>query len=275
MPLFGPPNIENLKARRNVEGLIKALGYKKDAKIRSGAAVVLGEIGDTRAIEPLIPALQDKLVVVRANAAEALGKICDTRAVEPLIAALQDNDKDVHKIAAEALGKIGSPAVEPLIAALQDSSEYVRSDAAEALERIGWQPDQDESGAYYWIVKQQWAKCVKMGAPAIEPLIAALKDFWVRNAAIEALGKIGDAAAVKPLVSLLDHEETTTRQAAARALVALYQGSKLDRQAREQILQLRAQIETRHADKHIDEEDRCNNRINQHTDHGIGVDFPL
>ncbi len=80
---------------------------------------------------------------------------------------------------------------------------------------------------------------------------------------------------MKPLVSLLSERSVPTRQAAARALVVLYQGSKLDRQAREEILQQRAQIETRHADKYHDVEDRCNNHINQHTDHGIGVDFPL
>jgi len=31
MPLFGPPNVEKLKAKRDVKGLIKALGYQKGA----------------------------------------------------------------------------------------------------------------------------------------------------------------------------------------------------------------------------------------------------
>ena len=30
MPLFGPPNVKKLKAKGNVKGLIKALGYDKD-----------------------------------------------------------------------------------------------------------------------------------------------------------------------------------------------------------------------------------------------------
>jgi hypothetical protein len=79
---------------------------------------------------------------------------------------------------------------------------------------------------------------------------------------------------VKPLVALLDEKRTATRQAAARALVALYQAGKLDERAREQILALRSRIETKHTDEHEDEWASCS-RINRHTDWGIGVDFPL
>ncbi len=55
MPLF-KPNVGKLKARRNVKGLIKALNYKKDHNVQIFAAMALGEIGDTRAVAPLIAA---------------------------------------------------------------------------------------------------------------------------------------------------------------------------------------------------------------------------
>jgi len=108
MSIFGPPNIEKMKTRRDVNGLIKALGYQKgdsfDARsIRRDAARALGELEDPRAVEPLIAALKDESFSVRKAAAEALGKIGDTRAVEPLSAALKDKDSDVRKAAAEAL----------------------------------------------------------------------------------------------------------------------------------------------------------------------------
>ena len=45
MPLFGPPNVEKLKAKGNVKGLIKALDYKKDASVRRAAAKALGKSG--------------------------------------------------------------------------------------------------------------------------------------------------------------------------------------------------------------------------------------
>ena len=103
MFLFGPPNVEKMKARRDVNGLIKALGYKKDEYVRWYTARALGEIKDPRAVEPLIAALKDTDKDVRQAAAEALGKIGDPRAVEPLIAALKDAEWHVRKAAAKAL----------------------------------------------------------------------------------------------------------------------------------------------------------------------------
>ncbi|MCC7162462.1 MAG: HEAT repeat domain-containing protein [Anaerolineae bacterium] len=52
MPLFGPPNIEKLKAKHDVNGLIKALGDQKNSDLRAKAAKALGEIHDTQAVGP-------------------------------------------------------------------------------------------------------------------------------------------------------------------------------------------------------------------------------
>ena len=55
MPLFGPPNVEKLKAKRSVDGLIKALGYKKDSEdyrhrgVRRAAAEALGYLSPKEA----------------------------------------------------------------------------------------------------------------------------------------------------------------------------------------------------------------------------------
>ena len=54
MGLFGSPNINKLKTKGNVQGLIKALNYKKNPTIRLDATIALGEIGDSLAVEPLI-----------------------------------------------------------------------------------------------------------------------------------------------------------------------------------------------------------------------------
>lgn len=47
-----------MKAKGDVKGLIKALGYQKDSRARRVAAEALVGIADTRAIEPLIIALK-------------------------------------------------------------------------------------------------------------------------------------------------------------------------------------------------------------------------
>ena len=69
--------------------------------MRRVAVEALGKIGDTRAVEPLIKALQDSEEYVRRGAVEALGKIGDTRAVEPLITVLRSwAYENVRQIAA-------------------------------------------------------------------------------------------------------------------------------------------------------------------------------
>jgi len=107
---------------------------------RKAAAWALGEIKDSRAVEPLINALEDWYKFVRNAAVEALVKIGEP-AVEPLIAAWKDKNFarnlsdifDAYRAVAEVLAKIGEPAVGFLIAALKDENWYIRNAAAWAL----------------------------------------------------------------------------------------------------------------------------------------------
>jgi HEAT repeat protein len=95
---------------------------------------MLGQIGDVRALEPLIGALEDPYV--DKSAAEALGKIGDTRSVHPLIPILKDEHQPTRQAAVKALGQIGGPAVYPLIDALKYENLDVRRAAAVALVTI-------------------------------------------------------------------------------------------------------------------------------------------
>ncbi|MGA7075782.1 MAG: HEAT repeat domain-containing protein [Halobacteriota archaeon] len=104
---FGTQDVQEMKEKRDVDGLIKALGYKKDSGVRRDAAEALGEVGDSRAVEPLVWALNDEDSLVRRDAAGTLKKIGDSRAVEPLIRALNDEDTYVRRDAEEALDKLG------------------------------------------------------------------------------------------------------------------------------------------------------------------------
>ena len=90
----------------------------------------------------------------------------------------------------------------------------------EALDKLVWKPDMSEAGVFYWIVKGDLSECVKIGAPAVEPLIAALKDKnnYVHREAAEALGKIGDSRAVEPLIAALKDWDQDVRYTAAEAL---------------------------------------------------------
>ena len=70
---------------------------------------------------------------------------------------------------------------------------------------------------------ERWQSVValeKAGKPAVEYLVMALKDSdkWVRYAAADALGNIGDTASVAPLIGLLGDLDQDVRFATAEAL---------------------------------------------------------
>ena len=207
MGLFSKePDIDKLKARKDVKGLIKAL---QDSFFvgRDNAADALGELGNHEAVMPLISALKDRQRMVRSSSARALGKIGDKRAIEPLIESYQDEDSYVRVMAAEALTKIprgitafrqSNKSIKPLIDSLRDERSYKRAMASRALGLIG------DPGA-------------------VDGLIEALgdSDEYVRREAIEALGKIGNERAVDGLIKALGDRDEYVCKKAIEALVKI------------------------------------------------------
>jgi HEAT repeat protein len=369
---------------RAAEALIGALS-DPDWNVRMAAAASLGAIGGPRAVEPLIALLEDRAhhtfehsfqrESVRETAAAALGALGDQRAIEPLGVALGYEGTDVHLRSVEALATIGGPrAAELLVGGLRDRTKSVRDVAAKALDGLDWTPHSaDEAGAY-WAARGKWNKCIKIGAPAVEPLILIVKDNYpalsadamaalaaigdpraveplvealrepptwrhrefddvpaaaakalgelgapaveplarvllkdqdgyvrqraatilgviggpravealvaaldpggapmlanTREAIIDAIASIGDPRSVDPLLVAMKDEARQTRQAAARALVLIYQSGKMDRAQQAALLAQREAITTSHGDLNYG----C---PMEHSDGGIGVDFPV
>ena len=203
--------------------LIHALNDESPT-IREKAAIVLGRMRDSCAVEALIQASKDSEDSVRSFSGWALGQIGDPRAIDPLIRILDFNDPNNY--AADALVKIGEPAVEPLIQALTDPNAVVRSYVAFSLGQIGDQRavqglikalnDQND------VVRSEAAHALgRIGDPsAIEPLSRALEDTHrdVRSAAAVALGLKGDSRVLEPLCQLLQDPSPLRRGAAAEAL---------------------------------------------------------
>jgi HEAT repeat protein len=161
-----------------------------DWTVRREAVVTLGEMGDERCVVPLVNALRDGDWQVREACVEALAQV-GSPAVEYLVKMLRD--WDIRKSAIRCLGKIKDERVlDPLMQQLH--SDEFKDDATEAL--------------------------VELGSPAVERLVAALKDKdeMVRKQSIIALGRIQDPAAIDPLIEMLKDPDWFARLTAARAL---------------------------------------------------------
>lgn len=169
----------------------------------TGAVYCLGEIGDVRAVQPLIEALRAEEVSLRADITEALLKLGDIT-VRPLIYALNHADAQVRRGGAQALGLLRDPlAVVPLNGALNmDESPLVRAAAADAVASF-------------------------LDERSIEPLISAAADDdpAVREAAIRALGIVAGwieaERAIPTLFAALKDADWGTRQSASEMLIKL------------------------------------------------------
>jgi HEAT repeat protein len=74
-----------------------------------------------------------------------LGKLGDPRAVEPLIRALDAPGFQTPLYAAQSLGKLGDPrAIEPLLSMMESHNDKMREAAQEALIKLGYQEQETE-----------------------------------------------------------------------------------------------------------------------------------
>jgi HEAT repeat protein len=143
------------------------------------------EGADSRALSELRSALGSDDASRRSAARMALaaaagpGAASGDAALTVLVEMLGSDDPDLRILAASAMGESGNPAaVDPLIEALEDDAN-VAAAAADALGALG-------------------------AAQALEPLarLTSTPDFWVRAAAVVALGRIRDPRAIPTLTAV-------------------------------------------------------------------------
>ena len=179
MSLFGPPNIEKLENKDDINGLIKALGYKKDLSIRVAAAKVLS-----------------KWVSWDRKEATEMMKANKNVAIEPLVAALLETQSQFDRVmitdTLEILGWIPDQNDAGFLYWVgkrnwDKAGAYGASKFASLLEEVGFNiPERADIATALG----------KIGDPsAVESLLAVLnkdrEDDRVRKAAAQALVKIG------------------------------------------------------------------------------------
>jgi len=226
-----------------------------DHVVRATAIEALGRMGETRIVEHIAATLiHDPSWDVRKLSVEALGRIKEDSATQLLWQALKDSDHDVRQTAATSLGQIPDPrSIGPLVLALKDENSSVRQAAKGWLRQIDrqWEispgaqsviPELEAAlnDREYWVAQSAADTLAKINdmrlrsqetsfftnpakekiRQALSVLVDSLRDFDrdFRQAAVEALGRIGDVNAVAPLVSALDDQDEWVGRAAALAL---------------------------------------------------------
>ena len=235
--------------------------HHKHGQVRLAAVEALGSLGVAKAVESLRELLSDSLWDVRRAAVETLGRLRDARGVEALKRTLADGDADVREAAAMALGHIGErSAIGPLVVALKDGTSGVRRIAAGALSRIdqNWSSSSEAKSAVEelrpalydhdpevrHLVNQLLVALGAMepeltnaAAPADVSVASSEKrrklavslflailcdaDRDLRQAAAEALGRLGTRRAEPALLRALQDPDADVRAAAERALQAI------------------------------------------------------
>ncbi len=193
----------------------------RDPGVFEASAAALGNLGTAQAVPVLISALSRNRPRSYA-AAWALGEIGDNEAIPVLVDALRVDDQALRKEAVRALVKIG-PVAEGTVAGLLNSGDSATERAAirvigelrgknsvPLLTGIGG----DNRDAAVWALGRIGDK------RALDTLLGALADerWEVRREAAEALGRLEDIRAAEALNIALFDSETVVREWAARSL---------------------------------------------------------
>ncbi len=193
------PNLDKLKQKRDIPGLIEACKYSKEATVRKGALQILHSLAkqspeyrSETVLVTLSEALADEDYSVRLKSAEALVEIGDSSSTEPLIKALESADSEMEKTIIRALGNIADNR------SIGHLKKMLKGGSRETINEI--------------------ILAVKNSTPEefLPLLIDLTKNENLRVTAIDVLGDYSDQRAVDTLVSMLYKKEIPRKLAAEK-----------------------------------------------------------
>lgn len=213
-----------------------------DAITRYNAAQALGKLGDARAVAPLTARLNDDSPKVKYAALSSLVKIGSPQAATPTVRALLDDlDSRLWKLLVLDIGmrlrtglfdmiETGNTAIADMLIEGLDTLTLDENQRALVIRLIGRTGDTRMAATFVDMLMiasemLQAAAGEALGymgdAQAVEPLLTVLEDGTssaMREICMTSLGQLGDVRAVEPIMGFLSHEDEWTRRAAALAL---------------------------------------------------------
>ncbi len=226
-----------IKEKRAIPKIIANLKHKND-KVKMTAAVMLGEIGDESAVEPLLenPDLmvlefgQSPLAKIGAPALPKLIKVAKKKSLLGLLPKQPEKDRR-SKNAVYAIGQMRDRnAIPTLMTLLHEEDNDLRLAAVQALAAM------DVREAYPDFERMLKDKNIHVRAATLGALIKANKekylptaiefldkdvtpdDAYILKRSIDMLGQLKEENAIPKLEKLLNHREGSIRHYAATAL---------------------------------------------------------
>lgn len=166
--------------------------------------IVSGKSAIAEDVDALAAKLRHGKPEVRLSAVEALGRIRNAEALGELIGVTEDQTEDwtIKVRVVKLLGEIGNPRATGVLIKILDDPSFTNNCAA-----------------------LKWNAAVALGnfrksTRVVDALIDALEDrtLYVREAAVQSLGEIGNPDVAPRLISLLNDKSFAIRISAVRAL---------------------------------------------------------
>jgi HEAT repeat protein len=179
-------DVRSMRRNRDVEGLASLLSSSDD-QLRIQVVDALGDLGDSRSVQPLVRALRDRSPYVREHAARFLG--CDDRS---------------------SLGCSTAEPVPALIELFDDEDEFVRVEAARS---VGEHPITGSREPLERLARSDPSPQVRRAAAHALGHIASVASRPV----LESLARDGDPRVAEEARASLEAIEVTARAAAARS----------------------------------------------------------
>ncbi|HET9793319.1 MAG TPA: HEAT repeat domain-containing protein [Thermoanaerobaculia bacterium] len=214
-----PPGPERQKLATQTLDVFERLHADRaeDRDVKRYLALVLGRLGDARAVPALERSAGDPDPLVRLYSVWALGMLGDRNAVPMIVAGSETEDAGARKMAAYVLGKLGDPRAVPRLTAMTaDHAADVRWNAAIALAEL-----RDPAGREVLHSMLDRASLARQA----EGLSSAQAEEAIVSAA-KAEAMIGDRDAMALLSRLADDDPSLKVRDAAREAMRTIGGKR-------------------------------------------------
>lgn len=237
--------LARLGDKRSVVPLVARL-QDQEFEVRRAAARALGRLGDRRATATLLLALQDKQDVVKVEALLALGKLRSPDSVNAVAALLTGPDRArgaVAEAATRCLGQIGNDEATQLLVRMLEgegprSLDAPRAVVRHALVEAGPAAIQALEKALRASPSSRLATAAVLALGAsghrashAEIIRAARRGLADEEAALHALGALGEPKALTYVLEQLDSDDPAVRRTAASVALDLLEPTRGDGRA--------------------------------------------